>query len=176
MQHQSRANAGAQVLRIGGDRAQRLGSDVEQQTIDNLLVGVADGADRCGQGKDHVVILHRQQVRLSCVEPTLRGTALALRAVSVATRVVGDLGFGARRAAQRVAAERDTAALFDGRHDLELAEAQVTALVMPPSRPVGAEDIRDLQGRAFHGRLRCGAGLQRTDHLAQDLGGDVGIE
>src|ERR1700676_3651620 len=49
---------------------------------------------------------------------------------------------------------------------------------MPPSRPVGAEDIRDLQGGAFHARLRCGGGswLQWTDHLTQDLGGDMGIE
>ena len=46
----------------------------------------------------------------------------------VATGVVGDLRLGARRAAQRVAAERDAAALFDGRHDLQLAEAQVAAL------------------------------------------------
>jgi|SRR5450631_4876037 len=30
VQHQGRADPGTQVLRIGGDRAQRLGSDVEQ--------------------------------------------------------------------------------------------------------------------------------------------------
>jgi hypothetical protein len=49
---------------------------------------------------------------------------------------------------------------------------------MPQSRPVGAEDIRDLQGGALHAQLRCGRGtwLQWTDHLAQDLGGHVGIE
>ena len=29
VQHQGRADAGAQMLRIGGDRAQRLGGDVE---------------------------------------------------------------------------------------------------------------------------------------------------
>jgi hypothetical protein len=53
----------------------------------------------------------------------------------------------------------------------------VTALVLPPSRPVGAEDIRNLQGGALHAQLRCGrgTGLQRADHLAQDLGGNVGI-
>ena len=54
----------------------------------------------------------------------------------------------------------------------------MTTLVLSPSRPVGAEDIRDLQGGAFHARLRCGgrSGLQWTDHLAQDLGGDVGVQ
>ena len=50
-----------------------------------------------------------------------------------------------------MAAERGAAALFDGRHDLQLAEAQVSPLVLSPRRPVGAEDIRDLQGGALHG-------------------------
>ena len=74
-----------------------------------------------------------------------------------------------------MAAERGAAALFDGRHDLQLAEAEVSPLVLPPRRPVGAEDIRDLQGG--HARALLGSGrLQRTDHLAQDLGGHLGIE
>jgi len=42
-------------------------------------------------------------------------------------------------------AEGGAAALLDGRHDLQLAEAQVPLLLLAPRRPVGAEDIRDLQ-------------------------------
>ena len=44
--------------------------------------------------------------------------------------------------------------------------------------PVGAEDIRDLHGGANHAPLRCRgwARLQWTDHLAQDLGRDMGVE
>jgi hypothetical protein len=77
-----------------------------------------------------------------------------------------------------MAAEGEAAALFDGRHDLQLAEAEVASLLLAQSRPVGAEDIRDLQGGATHARLGCRgwAGLQWTDHLAQDLGRNVGIE
>ena len=54
----------------------------------------------------------------------------------------------------------------------------MAALVLPPRRPVGAEDIRDLQGGTIHARLRCrcGPGLQGADHLAQDLGRDMGVE
>jgi hypothetical protein len=40
-----------------------------------------------------------------------------------------------------MAAEGDAAALLDGRHDLQLAEAQVTVLVLPPRRPVSADEI-----------------------------------
>jgi hypothetical protein len=54
-----------------------------------------------------------------------------------------------------MAAQGGTAALFDGRHDLQLAEAQVASLLLAQSRPVSAEDIRDLQGGAIHARLRC---------------------
>ena len=76
-----------------------------------------------------------------------------------------------------MAAEGDAAALFDGRHDLQLPEAQVPVQLMAPPRPVGAEDIRDLQGGTLHVPLRCcWAGLQRTDHLAQDLGCDMSVE
>ncbi len=45
--------------------------------------------------------------------------------------------------------QRRGAALFDGRHDLQLPQTQVCTL--SPGRPVGAEDIRDLQ----HGALRA---------------------
>ena len=50
--------------------------------------------------------------------------------------------------------------------------------MLSPRRPVGAEDIRDLQGgtRARAATVRARDWLQWTDHLAQDLGGDVGIE
>ena len=150
VQHQVRADPGTQVLRIGGDRAQRLGGDVEQKSINDLLVGIGDGADRRWQGEHHVVIRHGQEVRLSFFEPALCGAALALRTVPVTARVVGDLRFGARRTAQRMAAEREAAALLNRRHDLQLAEAEVPAPVLSPSLPVGAEDIRDLQGIAWH--------------------------
>ena len=59
-----------------------------------------------------------------------------------------------------------SAAGLDRRHDLELADTQVTTLLVPPARAVGAEDIRHLQ----HERALGGSGaLQGTDHLAQGL-------
>jgi hypothetical protein len=74
-----------------------------------------------------------------------------------------------------MAAQRRAAAVLDGRHDLELAETAMPALLLPPGRPVGAEDVRDLQ--AWHERALRGLGrLQRTEHLAQGLGGHLGIE
>src|ERR1039457_7051643 len=48
-------------------------------------------------------------------------------------------------AAQRMTAQGGAAAVLHGRHDLELAETEVSPLSIPPGRPVGAEDIRDPQ-------------------------------
>ena len=51
--------------------------------------------------------------------------------------------------------ERRRAAALDGRHHLQLVEADVTGIGRTPCRPVLAEDIRDLQLRTGHcGRLR----------------------
>jgi hypothetical protein len=49
-----------------------------------------------------------------------------------------------------MAAERGGAAALDCRQDLELAETQMACLGLTPSRPVGAEDIRDFQRVTRH--------------------------
>jgi hypothetical protein len=74
-----------------------------------------------------------------------------------------------------MAAQGGAAALLDGRHDLQLTEAEVTSGTVPPRRPVGAEDIRDLQVWHESG-LRRSSRFQRTDHLLQRLDGHLGIE
>jgi hypothetical protein len=44
------------------------------------------------------------------------------------------------------------AALFDGRHDFELAQAQVAMLALTPSRAMGTKDVGDLQGEVPHSK------------------------
>ena len=56
-------------------------------------------------------------------------------------------------AARDVPAERRRAAALDGRHHLQLREADVTGIGRAPRRPVVAQDIRDLQLGTRH----CGA-------------------
>ena len=98
-----------------------------------------------------MVVIHGQEVGLPGLEPAAGGAGLALRAMPVAAGVVGDLDLRTGVAAQYMTPQRRAAALFDGRHHLELTEAQVRVLRLPPGRPVGAEDVRDLQGAAPHG-------------------------
>ncbi len=125
VQDQGGADLGAEMFRIGGEGRQRFRCDVEQQPVDHGLVGVGDGTDGFGQREDDVVVLDGQQIGVLGLEPALGGTRLALRAMSIAAGVVADLLMPAGMATQCVSAQRRGTALFDGRHDLELTEAQV---------------------------------------------------
>jgi hypothetical protein len=71
---------------------------------------------------------------------------------------------GAVLAARNMAAESRRAAGLDGTHDFELAKAYVAAIGLAPCGPVAAEDIRNLQRRAGHGRRP----LSRRAFLCQD--------
>ncbi len=48
--HERGADRRAEVLRVGGDGEQRLGGDLEQQPIDERLVGVGQASALIGAG------------------------------------------------------------------------------------------------------------------------------
>jgi len=100
-----------------------------------------------------VVILDRQQVGLAGFEPAMCGTTLAPGAMPVTTGVVSDLLMFAGRTTQYMTAECCTAASLDGRHHLELVEADVPCIRLTPYLSLGAEDVRDLQGLSGHDPL-----------------------
>jgi hypothetical protein len=70
----------------------------------------------------------------------------------VAAAIVGDDGVRAVLAARDMAAERRRAAALDGRHHLQLVEADVAGIGSAPRRSVVAEDIRNLQRWTGHDR------------------------
>ena len=80
--------------------------------------------------------------------------------MSVTAGVIADLLVVAGIAVKRMPSQRRSTALFDGRHDLELTEAQVSCLLFAPGGTVGTEDVGDLQGRPPHGGATpCSASL-----------------
>ena len=96
----------------------RLGCRFEQQAVDHRLVLLGDGGDPSRQRKDDMEILDRHQVGSAFGEPVARGIRLALRAVSITARVVGDACEAARSsvAAFDVTAERCRSASGDSAH------------------------------------------------------------
>src|SRR6267378_5224825 len=85
--------------------------------------------------------------------PPSRGQALALGAMAIAARVVGDPAVAAILAALDMAPEGSRAAVLDSRHHLELAEAHTPGIGSAPSAPMVMKAVRDLQLRAAHRRL-----------------------
>ena len=90
VQHGGEADARAQMLGVGRYREQRLGRGLEQQVVDDGLVGERQGADLRRQGEDDVIVGNRQKLRLAFFEPLPRRRALTLRAMAVAAGIVGD--------------------------------------------------------------------------------------
>jgi hypothetical protein len=84
VQHGGEADAGAQMLRVGGDRDQRLGGLLEQDIVDNGFVGERQGANRSRQGEDDVIVGNRQKLGLALGEPLARRRALALGTMPIA--------------------------------------------------------------------------------------------
>jgi hypothetical protein len=79
VQDREKADLGAQVLRIGGDGAQRFGAGVKQQVVDEPLVLVGDRRDRLWDGEHDVEVLDIKQFGLPVLEPLRAGERLALR-------------------------------------------------------------------------------------------------
>jgi hypothetical protein len=142
------------MIGIGRDGDHGLGRCLEQDVVDHGLVLVGDLGDWGGQREHDVEIRHRQELGLALGEPLLRGSALAFRAMPVTAGVEGDPGVAALvvLATFNMATERSRAAVLDGRHDLDLAEADMAGIGLSPRRSMAAENIRDLQRRAGHGR------------------------
>jgi hypothetical protein len=116
-----------------------------------------DGGERPRQGEDDVEVRHRQQVGLAFGEPDPGRRALAFGAVAVAAGVVAHRQVPAVVAARDMAAEHGGAAGLDGRHDLELAEAQMPGMGTAEGLAMGAQDVGHLQGWPRHGPVRPAA-------------------
>src|SRR5438128_6196733 len=85
--------------------------------MDVSLVLKRDLADRRRQCEDNMKVRHWQQLSLPLREPLDPRQALALWAMAVATRVVGDAGRTTIIALLDMAAERRRPARRDGAHD-----------------------------------------------------------
>ena len=151
VQHAQKADLRAQVLRIGGDRAQRLRHRPEQDVVDHGLVLERDDGDLVRHREHHVEVRHVEQFRLTVLEPLRACETLAFRAVPVAARVVRDALMATIAAPLDVTAERGGAAAFDRTHGTTPRGGQRCAVPVTESRAEVAEHVRHFQPLAGHG-------------------------
>jgi hypothetical protein len=91
--------------------------------------------------------------------------------MAVAARVVRLPVDAAAPAAQHVSSQCRRAAPFNGGHDLELAKAQMPALLLALGCLMPSEDVGDLEDRPLHsGAAMETAASRSADHLAQHFG------
>ena len=152
VQHGEEADLGAEVARVGGDGAQRVGDGPEEQAVDDGLVLDGDLGDGRGDGEDDVEVLGGQQVRAATFEPLGAGQRLAGGTVAVAAGIVPDAPMAAVVALLDVAAERGGAALLDGRHHATLGRRQDGSDLGSEGVAVAAEDLPHGEGGARHDR------------------------
>ena len=180
------------MLRVDGNGQQRLRRGLEQQVIDHCLVVPGDLGDRRRQGEDNMEIRDREQLGFPVRQPLARRRALTFGAVPVAAAAVLDLRILARIAAHDRAAQPGGAAGFDGRHHLELVEADMAGIGGAPCGAMIAEDVRDFESGAEHGQPERLLGVfslllgrldlerrqlvERAGHRADRPRGDLGVD
>ena len=100
MQHREDADGAAKIVRIGGERLQRLRRRLHQRPKQYALMGTHDRAHLGRQREHHREGGHRQQRGLARGEPRARTHAVTRRTTAIPARVI-DVVFHAARVALR---------------------------------------------------------------------------
>src|ERR1700726_2835805 len=125
MEHAEEADLGSEMGGIARDLQQGFGAGPKQQTIDDFLVLQSQRSQLRRQGEDDMDVGRGQQFTTTRRDPAFTRTGLTLRAVPVATRVVGDGGtMSAVGALIDMAAEGSGATACDSQQDLEVGPAE----------------------------------------------------
>src|SRR5690606_20697701 len=138
------ADLGTQMSGIGSQPAQRSGDGLEQDRIERRLVLEGDRRNLLRHGEDDVEIADRQKIGLPGGEPVTARLSLALRAVPVATGVIGDAKRIAVLTLLEMTAQPRGPAHLDRTHHPAFEPAEMSIVSMTIAFPVTAKDIRHL--------------------------------
>src|ERR1700685_1772096 len=150
MQHAQEADLGAQMGRVSSDGAESLGRGAEQDIVDEALVLEGEGRDLLRHREDNMEILGVEEFRLAVSEPLRTGERLALRAIPIATGIIGDALVPAAVALLDMTAKRCCATQLDCGHSATLRGGESGAVLLSICVAVAAEHIRHFGGVAGH--------------------------
>ena len=117
-----KADLGAQMLGIGGDARQGLGSRSEENAVDEIFVLVSDGSNLVGNREDDMKIVCVENFGFSFFNPFGTSQRLALWTVAVTTAVVAGPLVITAVAPLEMTAESGSAAHLDRGHDAPLCD------------------------------------------------------
>ena len=141
VQDGEKTDLGAEMLGLGGNLQERLGSCLEQDAVDDPLIRQCQGAQLGWQREHHVKIRNIEQFRLPRLQPSRAGRGLTLGAVTIATRIVGEAAISAGVARLFVSAQGGGAASGEIAEGLALLVPQDGAVAGQQFAADGAKDI-----------------------------------
>ena len=144
VQDRQEADAGAQMLWVGGNLQQCVSNRVEQHVVDDTLVAQGKSVERVGECEHDVEVLDGQQFLGAIRHPLAQADALAPRAVPVAAGVVGDALVVAVITLLDMSAQGGGAAGSDRAQDAPLFRNQIAEPM-----PVTLNDLCQLQRRTL---------------------------
>ena len=143
------ADLGAQVARIRGHLTQRGRTRLEEQDVELCGVAIAERQQRMRQREDDMHVRHVEELALPGREPPGTRLRLALRAVPIAARVIGDGLVSAGVTPIEVTPKCGGATARDCPEDRSLLCAQ-PRMLLEESVALRVEDIGHLHGRPAH--------------------------
>ena len=141
---------GAQVLGVRRDFQQGGGGGREQEMVKVTSVVLRQEVDLVRDGEDHVKVIRGQQFLFPFGEPACTRLALALGAMPITTRIMGDGLKSALRAGIEMTSERSSAAVQQGAEGLELLEIEAGTIPVKKTLALHAEDVGHLHGGSIH--------------------------
>ena len=166
-QDPEKADLGASVLGITGNRRERLGRGLKQQAVDHARMLQGEGTELSRKGKNHMTVGHLQQLAFAGCEPGSLGTPLALGAVPIAVGVITDRLVAPVITLSFVAPEDRRAARRDGLEHPVLCRRGHGAIAGEVGVPRVPDDVGHFQERAAHSWGAEGAG---GGHSSRGLG------
>ena len=146
------ADLRTEMPRVSGDLAQRGRAHLEEPSVQPGTIPIGQRQQRVRQCEDDVHIRHVEHVALAGVEPALARLRLALRAVPVPTRVVGDGLMAAGATPIEMASEGGRTTARDRPEDRSLLHAQ-PRMLLDEGVALRVEDIGHLHRRPAHAGL-----------------------
>jgi hypothetical protein len=150
---------GPEMPGISANLAECHGARLKQPVVQTRSVPIRQRQEGMRQREDDVHIRHVEQLALTRVKPALPGLRLALRAVAIATRVIGDGLMPAGGTPIEMASERGGATARNGAEHGSLLHAQ-PRMLLEEGVDLRVKDIGHLHGRPAHD---CGGLRSRRD-------------
>ena len=134
----------AQVLGIGRDFLQGGSSAGEQEMVKRTRIVLGQEVELVGDGEDEVKVVGREEFAFPGGQPAFARLCLALRAASVATRVIRDGLVSTSWTSIEMTTGRSGTAVPDSSEGFELLEIQARSIALEEALALHAEDVGHL--------------------------------